>query len=1088
MNILSFRVLNNITGWLVWLVATITYVLTIEPTASFWDCGEYIACSYKLEVGHPPGAPFFILIGRLFTLLAPGPDKAAMMVNIMSALCSSFTILFLFWTITRLALKWLGTNFDNISSPQRWLVLMSSAVGALAYTYSDSFWFSAVEGEVYAMSSFFTAVVFWAILKWDEEDDQDPASALRWIVFIVFLIGVSIGVHLLNLLVIPAIGYVIYFKKYKFSNKGFVIAGVVSILILGGIQNIIIPKIVKFVSDYEVFFTNKWGLPFNTGTVVFFLLIIASITLYILYTIKGEEKWYKFALYTSIAFTAFAIFSAPSGSAMLLRLMTLSGMIYAIHYFKKKTELLNLIFVSLATLLIGYSAFFVLVIRSQSNPPMDENDPENAPSMLSYLLREQYGDWPLLYGPYYNAPTKSSREFKSGDPIYIRDEASKKYVVADDRKNSIPTYEEEFCTIYPRMRSSQSHHEAAYRYWGNVAEYHKKKILENPQTGEPETVEVPTFRANLTFFFKYQVWYMYWRYFMWNFSGRQNDVQGLLNNPFEGNWITGIKFVDDFLLGEDSTKIIHRDKNNFARNKFYMLPFLLGLFGAIRHFRRRFNDAWVVLVFFFMTGLAIVIYLNQTPYQPRERDYSYAGSFYAFSIWIGLGVIALHEWLKNVIKNEKTAMVIPVFCFFVPYIMAAEGWNDHDRSLRTLARDTAINYLESCAPNAILFTNGDNDTFPLWYAQEVEGIRTDVRVVNLSLLQTDWYINQMRRKAYESDPVPFTIPPDKYLATKREVIYLIEEDDKQKPMSLKKGLEFALSDDPANKIDNGTKPIDYIKARTFYVPVDSMAVMKNKVISVKDTHRLVKTMTFRIPKGYITKNDLMVLDLVAHNDWKRPIYFAVTTGSEAYIGLEKYFQLEGLAYRLVPIEQSPLEQSMGGRVNTEVMYKNIMEKFRWGGIDKKGINLDENCVRLVGNLRMQMGVLAHALINEGKSKKAEAVLDKCLEVMPDENIPFDATMFSICSAYYQIGKIEKANALSKKLFDIFEGDLKIYRGLKPRHSPAFYRDMEQAKEILKRLHMLAKDFKQKNLEKEYWQRLQAILSPEELTESLEDTP
>jgi tetratricopeptide (TPR) repeat protein len=711
---------------------------------------------------------------------------------------------------------------------------------------------------------------------------------------------------------------------------------------------------------------------------------------------------------------------------------------------------------------------------------MDENDPENAPSMLSYLLREQYGDWPLLYGPYYNAPTKSQRDFKSGDPVYIRDEKNFRYVVADDRKNSIPTYEEEFCTIFPRMWSSQSHHEAAYRYWGNVAEYNKKKVIENPSTGEPETVEVPTFRANLTFFFKYQVWYMYWRYFMWNFSGRQNDVQGLLNNTMEGNWITGIKFIDDILLGEDSSKVIHRDKNNFAHNRFYMLPFLLGLIGAILHFRRKFSDAWVVFVFFFMTGLAIVIYLNQTPYQPRERDYSYAGSFYAFAIWIGLGVVGVYEWIKEKIKNESLSLSASLLCFFVPYIMGAEGWDDHDRSLRTLARDTAINYLESCAPNAILFTNGDNDTFPLWYAQEVEGIRTDVRVVNLSLLQTDWYINQMRRKAYKSDPVPFTIPPEKYLATRREVIYLIEKDEKGKPMDLKKALEFALSDDPRNKIDNGMRGIDYIPARSFEVPVDKNAVLKHRVVSEKDTARIVSKMSFRIPKGYITKNDLMILDLVAHNDWSRPIYFAVTTGNDAYIGLEKYFQLEGMAYRLVPVEESPLEQSMGGRVNTEAMYKNITEKFRWGGADKKGINFDENCVRIIGNFRMQMGILAHALINEGKSKKAEEILDLCLKVMPDENIPFDASMFSVCAAYYQIGKLDKANALSKKLFDIFEGDIRIYESLKPHHRPAFFRDTEQAKELLRRLYYLARDFRQTELQKDYMNRLKSILTPEEL--------
>ncbi|MGE0567556.1 MAG: DUF2723 domain-containing protein [Bacteroidia bacterium] len=757
---LSFKKLNNLIAWLIWAIATYTYCSTIEPTASFWDCGEYIACSYKLEVGHPPGAPFFLLLGRFFALMGGGnPAVAAMMINVMSALASSFTILFLFWTITRFGLRLYGKNGDDLNPAQKIAVLGAGIVGGLAYTFTDSFWFSAVEGEVYAMSSFFTALVFWAILKWDEEDSSNPVGALRWIVFIAFMVGISIGVHLLNLLVIPAIGYVIYFKKYKFTWKGFFLAGISSVLVLGAVQNMIIPKIVKFVSDYEVFFTNKVNLPFNTGTLIYFILLLSSLSAYIVYTVNKSEKAFKIGTYSFIVYSIFAIVSAQSGSGMFMRLVVLGGIWYAIKYYKSKTITLNTIFLSLATLLIGYSSFFVLVIRSQANPPMDENDPENAPNMLSYLLREQYGDWPILYGQYYNAPTLPTSEFGSADPIYARDKNkdNKKYIIVDDRKNSIPKYQKDFCTPFPRMWSGQGHHESAYKYWGNVAKNHKNKLIENPRTGEPETVEVPTFWANLTYFFRYQMNYMYWRYFFWNFVGRQNDQQGLLSNSMEGNWVTGITAFDNARLDSDTTQVINRDKNNKATNHFYALPLILGLLGGIFHFRRNGQEAWIVLAFFLLTGLAIVIYLNQTPYQPRERDYAYAGSFYAFAIWIGFGVLAIFEQLVKKMNGTTIAIGATALSMIVPGIMAKEGWDDHDRSLRTLSRDCAINYLQSCAPNAIIFTNGDNDTFPLWYAQEVEGIRTDVRVVNLSLLQTDWYIAQMRRAAYESKPVPFTI-------------------------------------------------------------------------------------------------------------------------------------------------------------------------------------------------------------------------------------------------------------------------------------------------------------------------------------------
>ncbi|MGZ3918892.1 MAG: protein O-mannosyl-transferase family [Bacteroidia bacterium] len=1083
----EFIKLNNLIGWIVWAIATVTYCSTIEPTASFWDCGEYIACSYKLEVGHPPGAPFFLLIGRFFSLLGgDDPARAGMMINVMSALSSSFTILFLFWTITRLGIKALGQKVADLTKGQQWAVLGAGIVGGLAYTFSDSFWFSAVEGEVYAMSSFFTAIVFWAILKWDEEDSVNPTSALRWLVLISYLVGLSIGVHLLNLLVIPAIGFIIYFKKYKFTWKGFFIAGISSVLILGLIQNLIIPKMVKFISDYEVFFTNKMHLGYSIGTVVFFLLLIVSLTGFIMYTVSKKEQHYKIGFYSAVVLVLFAVITAPSGSGKFFRLVMLSGMLYAIHKFKTKTITLNAIFLSFATLLIGYSSFFVLVIRSQANPPMDENDPENAANMLSYLVREQYGDWPLLYGQYYNAPTLPKSEFGSGDPIYAKDEKNKNYKVIDSRQNSIPKYEKDFCTIFPRMWSNQQHHEAAYKYWGNVAEHHRNKVMEN-RNGETETVEIPTMMANLNYFFSYQIRFMYLRYFYWNFVGRQNDVQGMMRNTMEGNWVTGITAFDNFWYDSDTTKVVYRDKNNFATNHFYALPFILGLLGMFFHFKRNKPDAWVVLCFFLLTGLAIVIYLNQTPYQPRERDYAYAGSFYAFAIWIGFGVLFIFDQLSKKAATMGIALGSTALSLVVPGIMAKEGWNDHDRSLRTLSRDVAIDYLQSCAPNAILFTNGDNDTFPLWYAQEVEGIRTDVRVVNLSLLQTDWYISQMRRAAYDGKPVPFTIPEEKLEASKLE--YLVINSQNTKPMELNAALKEALSDDPATKMDNGGELIDILPAKNLYVNVDSMKVMKNKVISIKDTARLAKRVSWDLGgRSYIVKNDLMILDLIAHNNWSRPIYFAVTTGDDAYIGLKRYFQLEGLAYRFVPIKQTDMEEAQGGRVNTEVMYDNIMNKFLWGGMDKKGVNLDENCVRMVGNLRMQMGVLAGALINEGKNKKAKAVLDKCLQVMPDENVPYDATIFTICAAYYQVGDTQKANELAKKLFDIFEGDLKIYNAQKGNHRIAFNREINQSKEILRRLTSLTQQFKQNDLSKGFMQRMQAIMPPEEINPSEPQMP
>ena len=1075
----TFKKLNIIIGWIVWAIATCVYCFTIEPTASFWDCGEYIACAYKLEVGHPPGAPFFLLIARFFSLFGGSdPASAAGMVNIMSGLAGSFSVLFLFWSISRLGVKLFGKKIVEASGSKQIAILIAACVGALACTFSDTFWFNAVEGEVYALSSFFTALVFWAILKWDEEDSVNPIGALRWLILISYLIGISIGVHLLSLLTIPAICFIIYFKKYKFSWKGFFSAGIVSLIILVFVQNFLIPKIVKFLADYEVFFTNKIHLPFSTGTVFFFLLLVISLIYFIFYTNTKKEQHYKIAFYSATLFSILSIISAPSGSGMFTRLLVLAGILYTVHRYKTKTITLNAVFLSFSTLLIGYSSFFILVIRSQANTPMDENDPENAPNMLSYLLREQYGEAPLLYGHYYNAPHRPRSEFGDADPIFKKDKSRGNYKILDSRKKSVVKYEKEFSTIFPRMYSSQyASHISGYKYWGNIAEHHKNKTTEN-RNGEMETMEIPTMTANLIFFFKYQINYMYLRYFYWNFVGRQNDVQGVMNNNMDGNWITGIKFLDDFKLDTDSSQKIYRDKNNFANNHFYGLPLILGLCGMFFHFKRNKPDAWVVLCFFLLTGLAIIVYLNQSPYQVRERDYAYVGSFYAFCIWIGLGVLYLFDLLSKKNAPIKIAIGFIALSFFVPFIMAKEGWDDHNRSLRTLSRDAAINYLQSCAPNSILFTNGDNDTFPLWYAQEVEGIRTDVRVVCLSLLQTDWCIKQLRRAAYESKPVPFTIPEEKLEGEK--LSYLFVDNRSPLPVKLRDALDTAISDDPNTKFDNGGDLIDILPAKSFYIDVDNSQVTKNKVLNIKDSSRLAKKITWELGnKNVITKDVLMVLDLVANNNWERPIYFT-SSMDESTAGLSKYLQLEGLTYRFVPIKQTEAEQAQGGRVNTEVMYDNVMRKFKWGGMNKPGVNLDENCLRMPGNLRMQMGLLASSLINEGKKDKAKTILDKCLTEMPEETVPFDATIYNICLAYYELGEMKTANTLAKKLFNIYEGDLRIYTSQKPDQRAAYRRDMDQAKAIMRSLTGVAQQFKQDELTKEFVSRLSKIIPQEEL--------
>jgi len=1168
--------LNIITGWTVWAVATIVYMLTVEPTASFWDCGEFIASAYKLEVGHPPGAPLFMLLARGLMVFAT-PEWAAFAANSLSALSSSFTILFLFWSITHLARRFSGGFTKEPTSAERWAILGSGAVGALAYTFSDSFWFSATEGEVYALSSLFTAAVFWAILKWENEADEPGAT--RWIILIAYLMGLSIGVHLLNLLAIPAMALVYYFRKYEFSWKGLVITGVASIALLGFIQIGLIQGVIKLAGDFERFFVNSMGLPFNTGIFAYLILLIALITALVMYS--RQRGWWA----------------------------------------------LNTFVLSIAMVLIGYSSFTTIVVRSSANPPMDENDPENFFQLLKYLNREQYGDRPLVTGPYWDSPRDIEKQSSDGGATWVKSFSVKEqkgtrdvrvksfksevpalkflsesnndkyhiveeYINTGEKKGTVTNYDSDYTMLFPRMYSSESRHVKEYRIWSNYKGYNeasrftspsvdgemsqsgfmshlqkdilsgnlskaelgrslkrlfkhyeipwdgefeirsKNEILvRDPQTGgmrlapldNPSTVVAlteiitdrlaqgfdrgedfvkrlnhekryyestasrakdpkeqqqalaalnkvydklqPTSGENLRYFMDYQVGWMYLRYFMWNFAGKQNDIQG--HGDFQnGNWLSGVDAIDELRIGSRDT-LTQEMSENRGLNKFFYLPLLLGLIGLIFQIARDPRGAGTVGLLFFMTGLAIVVYLNQTPMQPRERDYAYVGSFYAFAMWIGISVFALFdaarrsdwmihlrglgfplgvgvvfyffEYLTGTPHSLSFSILFITFCgavlygiahalrfvglnengraltlvgmtLLVPILMASEGWDDHNRSHRTTGVDFAKNYLESLAPNAILFTNGDNDTFPLWYAQEVEGVRTDVRVCNLSLLNTDWYIDQMKRRAYESAPLPINMSEEKYRQGTRDIV-ILEPTSSPGFVDLKEALITALDDKVYTDKEIYGKHYATFLTNKFSLPVDSARVIELGIVNADEASSIVDALEWTVVDGngeplqYILKNQLAVLSMLANNDWERPVYFAVTTGGDAYIGLQDYFRLEGLAYRLVPIKygENPNPNLIGG-IESDLMYENVMENWSWGGMDdlEHGIYMDENNRRMVTNVRLQMANLADALIEANEPQCALEVLDKLLRVTPQENVPYTRVLMPVLEAYAEL--------------------------------------------------------------------------------------
>ena len=1020
----SYKFINNSLGWLLGIIASAVYILTVEPTQSWWDCGEYISTAYKMLVGHPPGAPTFQIIGCVFSLFAGNdPTMVGFWVNVMSALCSGFGIMFLFWTITLFGKK-LVKNLGGFTALRTVAVFAAGLIGALTYTFSDTYWFSAVEGEVYSMSSFFTALVFWCILKWDEEyDNPKPhTNPQRWLILIFYLIGLSIGVHLLNLLTIPAIGLIIYFKLSKeASYKGAIltfafIAFAISILynigwmlaiwalivapliyvsykngalrskaewgvfgallasvaVVGIILWGIVPGIVNWAGKFEIFCKNSIGLPFNAGTVIYFIIIFGAI-------------------------------------------------FYAIYYgYKKKKQLLKICAYSLFFLLIGYSTFITLVIRSNANPTIDENSPEDAVSLLSYLNREQYGSNPLIYGPSYNSRRDTRDPYSEGSPIYVRDDKAGKYIIT--KTNITPNYDSRDMMFFPRIYDPAK--KSTYLSWFRNNVYNSNSVSDRENMKSLDKGNLPTMEQNKAFLHTFQLNYMYWRYFMWNFAGRQNEIQGF-GDYYNGNWVSGIPLIDNKLVGKQNE--MPASLTYKGHNTYYLLPLLLGIIGLIYYSRRDLKNSFVVFLLFLMTGWAIAFYLNNSAFQPRERDYAYAASFYAFSIWVGFGVFALIALLEKW-KNEKgkiaVSILITLICLgLVPGIMAKENWDDHDRSHRYTALALAKNYLDSCEPNAIFFTMGDNETFPLWYAQEVEGYRTDVRVCNLSLLQGSWYVDQMKRKAYNSEPLPISMTWEQYRDGTRDQIIMNVAGSQF--VNIKDVIEYIKDPKfdgksviillPANqgyRSDGANVPA------SFSIPVDKEKVLANGTVRPEDAHLIVDKITWnRSTKemNYIIRNHLIMMDILANFNWDIPIYFSVTSGPEAYFGLEEYFQLDGMAYRLVPIKSRAaraVSDFGNGRVNSTTLPDKLLYdfpnharvdiinnperaqkpvyKYLWGGINDKRVYHPEENTRMFQMIKSIYLRVANQLAAEGNIEKAEQIHDKLIEIFNPDVIPYIA--------------------------------------------------------------------------------------------------
>ena len=1028
----QYRLVDNVLGWLVFAIAAFTYCSTIEPTASFWDCPEFITTGYKLEIGHPPGAPFFMLTANLFSHFASDPSQVARMVNTMSALLSATTILFLFWTITHLTRKLIVKDWSSLTLGKTIAIESSGVVGALIYTWSDTFWFSAVEGEVYAYSSAFTAIVFWLILKW--EDHADEPHSDRWLVLIFYMTGLSIGVHLLNLLCLPAIVLVYCYRRFpNIELKGSLIALLVSFVLVAAVLYGVIPGIVTVGGWFELLFVNVLGLPFNTGLVIYIALLVVS-TLWAIYEsyvgcnkkLENISTLLAFAL-IGIPFVGYGWHAVVCGIiilAIVWWMFNRKKMVDKKPVYLVSSHLKNTVLLCMLMLMIGYSSYALIVIRSVANPPMDQNSPEDIFTLGSYLSRDQYGSYPLLYGQAYTSQVALEQDgnmckpkMTEGAPIYSRKEKASKnekdsYFIVSHHNNYI--YAQNM--LFPRMWDSN--HAQDYESWmGGV----DGTEVPYDRCGEQMTVKMPSQIENIKFFLSYQCNFMYWRYFMWNFAGRQNDIQGN-GEPEHGNWITGISFLDNARLG-DQSKLPDDLKMNKGHNVFYCLPLLLGLIGlfwqAFRG-RRGIRQFWVVCFLFFMTGLAIVVYLNQTPVQPRERDYAYAGSFYAFAIWCGMGVAALVDLMKKYLKVESPIAIgaLSLVCLLVPVQMVSQTWDDHDRSGRYTCRDFGRNYLMTLQDkgNPIIFTNGDNDTFPLWYNQETEGVRTDARVCNLSYLQTDWYIDQMKRPAYGSPSVPITWPRLDYCSGTNEYVEVnpslksqVLDFYKKNPMAAKAQFgdnPFELANVMKYWVRSKDADMHVVPTDTLYVTIDKNAVKHSGMMMASDTipDRMVISLK---GKNALYKNDLMMLEMIAHCNWTRPIYVALTVGQENYMNLGDNFIQEGLANRI-----SPFTTNAPGAKNydTQKVYNNLMSRYRYGGLSKPGLYIDETVMRMCYTHRRLFGQLALHLIAEGQKAKALKVLQKAEKELPTYNIPMNYMSGGndIARAYAMLGQKKKA--------------------------------------------------------------------------------
>ena len=1040
----QYRLVDNILGWVAFVIAAYTYCSTIEPTASFWDCPEFIVTAFKQEIGHPPGAPFFMLLGNIFTQFASNTTEVAKMVNTMSALLSATCILFLFWTITHLTRKLILRDWSEMTIGKLIAIEASGMVGALIYCWSDTFWFSAVEGEVYAFSSAFTAAVFWLILKW--EDHADEPHSDRWLVLIFYMTGLSIGVHLLNLLCIPAIVLVFYYKKFKDANlKGSLIALAISFVVVAAVLYGVVPGIITVGGWFELFFVNTLGCPFNTGEIIYIILLIATVIWAIYETYQDKNlKRENIAFLLAVGMLGIP-FYGYGWSAFFIGVVVLVALWFVLNRKVKREKSLvplvsarikNTTLLCMLMLMIGYSSYALIVIRSTANPPMDENSPEDIFTLGSYLSRDQYGDRPLLYGQAYTSQVKLEQDGNmckpvtvEGAPIYQRKEKASKnekdsYFVVSHKNKYV--YAQNM--LFPRMYDAA--HQQAYEDWMGGVDGSEEPY---DRCGENIMVKMPSALENIRFFLSYQCNFMYWRYFMWNFAGRQNDLQG--NGELEhGNWITGISFLDNARLG-DQSKLPDELKENKGHNVFYCLPLLLGLIGLFwQAYRgqRGIRQFWVVFFLFFMTGLAIVIYLNQTPMQPRERDYAYAGSFYAFAIWCGMGVAAIIDLLKKHCKIESTAIsaIVAILALLVPIQMVSQTWDDHDRSNRYTCRDFGQNYLMSLQEkgNPIIFTNGDNDTFPLWYNQEVEGVGTNFRVCNLSYLQTDWYIDQMKRPAYDSPSVPITWPRLDYCSGTNEYVE-VNPDAKQQI------LDFYKQNPAEAKAQFGDEPFElknimkywvrskdsnmhFIPTDTLYLDIDKEAVKKSGMMMAGDSipSRMVISLK---GKNALYKGDLMMLEMLAQCNWTRPLYVAITVGDDNYMNLGDNFVQEGLVNRITPFTTTHQGNPIAGMKNydTEKTYHNVMTRFKYGNLKQRGLYIDETTMRMCYTHRRLLAGLALQLIAENKDAKALKVLEKSEKEIPEYNVPynFDSGGLDMAQAYAMLGQKSKAKKILQRV-------------------------------------------------------------------------